>query len=43
MVVEIKVIGFCVLRDDAAEHEAVCLSEDIMWWKGAEDVVRSAQ
>ena len=31
------------MQDDAAEREAVCLSEDIVWWRGAEDVARSAQ
>jgi hypothetical protein len=36
-------VSFWRLQDDAAEHEAVCLSEDIVWWKGAEDVGRSAQ
>jgi hypothetical protein len=30
-------------QDDAAEREAVCLSEDIVWWIGAEDITRSAQ
>jgi hypothetical protein len=36
-------VSFWRLQDDAAEREAVCLSEDIVWWKGAEDIARSAQ
>ena len=36
-------VSFGRFQDDAAEREAVCLSEDIMWWTGAEDVARSAQ